>query len=110
MECCGTLKFRVSVKNRTMRLNSWKHHSATARTAYAASANKGLWGIAVTGDVRHVVDLYTNLGLASFGERDLHLGRLPVQFLLVSMRLLEIGEVTIQDPALVQGFVGGAPI
>lgn len=35
------------------------------------TANKALWEISVAGEVRHVADLYTNLGLASIGERDL---------------------------------------
>jgi hypothetical protein len=35
------------------------------------TANKALWEISTSGEVRHVVDLYSNLGLASIGARDL---------------------------------------
>ncbi len=35
------------------------------------TANRALWQVFPDGQVRHVVDLYTNLGLASIGPRDL---------------------------------------
>lgn len=35
------------------------------------TANKALWEVAADGTVRQVTDLYSNLGLASIGERDL---------------------------------------
>ena len=35
------------------------------------TANQALWEINVDGSVRHVADLFTNLGLAAIGDRDL---------------------------------------
>jgi sugar lactone lactonase YvrE len=35
------------------------------------TANKALWEVSTAGEVRHVTDLESNLGLASIGERDL---------------------------------------
>ena len=35
------------------------------------TANRALWEIDTSGDVRKVVDLYSNLGLAAIGDRDL---------------------------------------
>ena len=34
------------------------------------TANQALWEVSVAGEVRHVTDLYSNLGLASIGKRD----------------------------------------
>lgn len=35
------------------------------------TANRALWEVSVAGEVRHVTDLHSNLGLASIGEHDL---------------------------------------